>query len=259
MRRADNIVCDREAVLSLIRKGGVLKTEGVEPSSEEEVVLDRDTGEILAVSTKPKRDLLELPYYCIGYLWELAEILPKRYVDGAQAGVVPRRYSPYEADEYASFVPDFLLFYSRHGKLPAGFDPVHFAMAYLYRAKGLENDDGLAVLAAALVRPRSLCSEDGDVALALTPLVVYGGGVVVDDCASSDIAVVYPEEAEALMDGRRIIAVLGRSGALGKERTSLYKKARAAGYFLLGSPLSRGLLVLLPAGAVRDVQVRRSV
>jgi hypothetical protein len=143
-------------------------------------------------------------------------------------------------------VGDFLMFYERHGKLPTGFDPLHFAEAYLYRAKGLANDDPLLTLLTALYKPKALCSEDGDVALALTPLVVHLGGAVVDDCRSADLAVVWPESALELADGRRVVAVLGRTGMLGKERASLYKAARDRGYFVLGSPLGRGLLVLIP-------------
>jgi len=240
-------ICVRDDVLRILLNGGSLSLAPEVGANGDEAVVDRSTGEVLAVSlSKPRRDVAELGYFCLGFVWELAEVLPRRVVDYAPARWRPSSYSPYEADEYAWIVGDFIMFYERHGKLPTGFDPLHFAEAYLYRAKGLANDDPLITLLTALYKPKALCSEDGDVALALTPLVVHLGGSVVDDCRSADLAVVRPEAAPELADGKRVVAVLGRTGMLGKERTSLYKLARARGYFVLGSPLGRGLLVLIP-------------
>lgn len=239
-------ICDRESILRVLLNGGSLSLAPDVGATGDEVVVDSSTEEVLAVSlSKPRRDIAELGYFCLGFVWELAEVLPRRAVDYVPTRV-PSSYSPYEADEYAWIVGDFLLFYERYGKLPAGFDPLHFAEAYLYRAKGLANDDPLLTLLAALYKPKALCSKDDDVALALTPIVVHLGGSVVGDCASADLAVVWPESAIGLIDGKRVVAVLGRTGMLGKERASLYKAAKARGYFVLGSPLGRGLLVLIP-------------
>lgn len=232
--------------MNFLLNGGRLSLAPEVLAHGDEVVVDKSTGEVLALSlSKPRRDVAELGYFCLGFIWELAEVLPRRVVDYAPTQA-PAYYSPYEADEYVWTVGDFLMFYERYGKLPTGFDPLHFAGAYLYRAKGLANDDPLITLLTALYKPKALCSEDGDVALALTPLIVHLGGVVVDDCRSADLAVVWPEAAPELADGKRVVAVLGRTGMLGKERVSLYKLARARGYFVLGSPLGRGLLVLIP-------------
>jgi len=175
-------------------------------------------------------------YAGLGALWEVLERLEERQLD-----CMPQpEYSSYDFEDALASALDYLEFFRRHGRAPKYADAYIIAASYLYRARGLANDDQAVLNYFYLLKPKTYWSDDRDFLLALDVLATVWRGV-----RSEKPEFVVTREAERYLGTSKYIVYLSDRGVFDAYRTSLFKLAKRYGYVYMSSVWGRGHALLV--------------
>lgn len=214
-------------------------------------------------------------YVFFGYLFEAYRIYPWVRISYE----LPPYYSTYDHALIVDFTNDVVRYYEKHKSYPLCYlcDAYSASSAYLYRKRGLENDDTVALMALEMLRPQSVLLID--VPWMTIPLTLYKlqygtkfysnslgdlelltRPVEMDQMKHYDMVIAHSgslersiELLELAASMRASIVILSEHGMFGSERASIYPYAVKFGYRYMSTPLGAGAAVLVPVERLRPL------